>query len=189
MGDKVFHDDDAEGECFRKYKNAEASYLDHSDYLKSQPRYAFLFEYDADDYSSWAWGLKKAGYATNPIYAQTLIKYIEGYQLNELNQYAENEAKLDLPKFLEKIRGGLLHPSPGGVKPMDVTETANPADKKIDRKTSRKQRFKKTYIVKSGDSLYSLSKKYHTTVDALKRANHLKNVALQVGQKIKIPKK
>jgi len=90
-GEKVFHNDDAEGECFRKYEDAKASYLDHSNYLKSQPRYAFLFEYDANDYAAWAWGLKKAGYATNPIYAQTLIKYIEAYQLNELNDIAENK--------------------------------------------------------------------------------------------------
>jgi len=103
-GDKVYHNDDAEGECFRKYGDAKASYLDHSDYLKSQPRYAFLFEYDANDYASWAWGLKKAGYATNPIYAQTLIKYIEAYQLNELNNIAENDDDTNLENYFEKIR-------------------------------------------------------------------------------------
>jgi LysM repeat protein len=44
-------------------------------------------------------------------------------------------------------------------------------------------------VVKKGESLYSLSKKYSTTVDVLKKVNHLKKEALQVGQKIKIPKK
>jgi len=90
-GGKVYHDDDERGECFRQYEQAEESYEDHSNYLKSQERYASLFELDPNDYESWAWGLKKAGYATSPVYAQTLIKYIETYQLNVLNDYAAEE--------------------------------------------------------------------------------------------------
>lgn len=82
-GEKVYHDDDESGECFRKYGSSQDSYRDHSDYLKSQPRYAFLFDMDPSDYKSWAWGLKKAGYATNPKYPQQLIKYIEQYNLAE----------------------------------------------------------------------------------------------------------
>jgi LysM repeat protein len=90
-GGKVYHDDDERGECFRQYEQAEESYEDHSNYLKSQERYASLFELDPNDYEGWAWGLKKAGYATSPVYAQTLIKYIETYQLNVLNDYAAEE--------------------------------------------------------------------------------------------------
>jgi LysM repeat protein len=82
-GEKVYHDDDARGECFRSYKKAEESYVDHSDFLKNGPRYAFLFSYDPTDYSQWANGLKKAGYATNPKYPQILIKYIEDYNLQQ----------------------------------------------------------------------------------------------------------
>jgi hypothetical protein len=82
-GEKVYHDDDARGECFRKYAAAEDSYKDHSDYLRSQPRYASLFTLDPLDYKSWATGLKRAGYATNPKYAQILIKYIETYNLDD----------------------------------------------------------------------------------------------------------
>jgi len=82
-GEKVYHDDDARGECFRKYEAAEDSYRDHSDYLRSQPRYASLFTLDPLDYKSWATGLKRAGYATNPKYAQILIKYIETYNLDD----------------------------------------------------------------------------------------------------------
>lgn len=189
IGQKVYHDDDEQGECFRKYETAEASYLDHSDYLKSQPRYAFLFEYEANDYASWAWGLKKAGYATNPIYAQTLIKYIEGYQLNDLNKFTENEESLDMVAFLEKIRNKPLQPSSNGYKMVEPNENAAPSGHQKDTKSSKKTRFKKTYHVKSGDSLYSLSKKYNTTVEDLKRANHMKKDALQVGQEIKLPKK
>ena len=76
-GESVFHDDDANGECFRAYTNAEDSYRDHSDFLRSNKRYAFLFGFEATDYKNWARGLKKAGYATNPRYPDILIKNIE----------------------------------------------------------------------------------------------------------------
>ncbi|MBD0333844.1 MAG: glucosaminidase domain-containing protein, partial [Chitinophagaceae bacterium] len=63
-GESVFHDDDARGECFRKYEDPLDSYRDHSDFLKNRSHYAFLFELDPTDYEAWAYGLKKAGYAT-----------------------------------------------------------------------------------------------------------------------------
>lgn len=75
-GKKVYHDDDARNECFRKYRNASESFADHSEFLK-RPRYAFLFDYEVTDYKSWAKGLKKAGYATNPRYPDLLIRLIE----------------------------------------------------------------------------------------------------------------
>jgi len=80
-GESVKHNDDARGECFRKYASSEDSYRDHSDFLRGSQRYAFLFALDPTDYSGWAWGLKKAGYATNPRYATALIKTIEDYGL------------------------------------------------------------------------------------------------------------
>ena len=64
-GQVVYHDDDARGECFRSYAAAKDSYRDHSDYLSQTPRYSFLFKLNPEDYESWAYGLKKAGYATN----------------------------------------------------------------------------------------------------------------------------
>jgi len=82
-GDKVYHDDDARGECFRSYTEPEQSYRDHSDFLKASPRYAFLFQLDPTDYKSWATGLRQAGYATNYRYAQILIKLIEDYNLEQ----------------------------------------------------------------------------------------------------------
>jgi len=82
-GDKVYHDDDARGECFRSYTEPEQSYRDHSDFLKGSPRYAFLFQLDPTDYKSWATGLRQAGYATNYRYAQILIKLIEDYNLEQ----------------------------------------------------------------------------------------------------------
>lgn len=82
-GQTVSHDDDAKGECFRKYDNPMDSYKDHSDFLKNRPYYTSLFKLDPSDYKAWAYGLKKAGYATNPKYAQILIKLVEDYDLQQ----------------------------------------------------------------------------------------------------------
>lgn len=80
-GPTIRHTDNSRNECFRKYGKAEDSYYDHSDFLKSVPRYSFLFELNATDYKAWAHGLKKAGYATNPDYANMLIRTIEENEL------------------------------------------------------------------------------------------------------------
>ncbi len=93
-GATVFHDDDAAGECFRKYDKATDSYKDHSDFLRGSSRYAFLFDLDPADYKSWAYGLKKAGYATNPRYPEILIKHIEQYNLE---QYDQPGVQVDVP--------------------------------------------------------------------------------------------
>jgi LysM repeat protein len=82
-GDKMYQDDDAKNECFRVYKNAKESYLDHSSFLKKHQRYAFLFNYKSTDYKNWAKGLKDAGYATSATYAEALIKLIEDEKLNQ----------------------------------------------------------------------------------------------------------
>ena len=80
-GKKIYHDDDEEQECFRKYDNPEYSYRDHSLFLSNRARYSFLFDLKKDDYKQWAKGLKKAGYATDPKYPQKLIDLIQRYQL------------------------------------------------------------------------------------------------------------
>ncbi|WP_372949093.1 glucosaminidase domain-containing protein [Mariniphaga sp.] len=85
-GARVYHDDDEKGECFRKYKSVEESYLDHTNFLMSNPRYAFLFTLPPDDYKGWAKGLKDAGYATARHYDKSLIKIIEDHQLYRLDQ-------------------------------------------------------------------------------------------------------
>ena len=82
-GETVYHNDDEQGECFRKYSNPEESYKDHSDFLKAGDRYSQLFKLDPINYKGWALGLKKAGYATNPRYPQILINYIEKYNLQQ----------------------------------------------------------------------------------------------------------
>lgn len=87
-GDTYTYSDDRKDECFRKYKDAAQSYRDHSDFLKNNPRYSALFQLDPEDYEDWARGLKKCGYATNPIYAQKIIQTIEDYQLQEYTTLA-----------------------------------------------------------------------------------------------------
>lgn len=85
-GGVIFHDDDDKGECFRKYRTADESWLDHSEFLDKGQRYQFLFELDPIDYKAWAHGLKQAGYATNPRYPELLIKIIEDNELYLLDQ-------------------------------------------------------------------------------------------------------
>jgi LysM repeat protein len=82
-GPSVSHDDDARGECFRKYSSPYDSYKDHSDFLASRSHYSSLFKLNPTDYEAWAYGLKKAGYATNPKYPQILIKLIRDYNLQD----------------------------------------------------------------------------------------------------------
>lgn len=86
-------DDDAKGECFRVYDSAEESFRDHSDFLRYRDRYKFLFDLKPTDYKGWAYGLKKAGYATAPTYAESLIKYIEKYNLYEYDTLTSAEAE------------------------------------------------------------------------------------------------
>ncbi|TXN38345.1 LysM peptidoglycan-binding domain-containing protein [Flagellimonas hymeniacidonis] len=92
-GEFDFHDDDAKGECFRKYNHPMYSFRDHSIFLSSRSRYSFLFNYRRDDYKKWAYGLRQAGYATDRKYPQKLIALIERYNLDAYDE--------------EVVRGGL----------------------------------------------------------------------------------
>lgn len=85
-GPSVRHTDDEANECFRKYKTAEESFRDHSEFITTGNRYSFLFAYDIRDFKKWAYGLKKAGYATDPAYPTKLIKIIDDFRLYELDQ-------------------------------------------------------------------------------------------------------
>lgn len=92
-GEKVYADDDEQDECFRKYKSARESFEDHSQFLISRARYASLFALDPTDYKGWAFGLKTAGYATDPNYARKLIKLIEDYDLHKYDIGREPDMK------------------------------------------------------------------------------------------------
>jgi hypothetical protein len=85
-GPTIRHNDDSRNECFRKYRKPEESFYDHSDFLKTGSRYRFLFDIDPSDYKAWARGLKQAGYATNPDYANMLIRKIEENSLWNLDR-------------------------------------------------------------------------------------------------------
>ena len=182
-GEKVYHNDDEEGECFRKYSSAIDSYTDHSDYLKSQPRYAFLFSYETNDYTSWAWGLKKAGYATNPIYAQTVIKYVEKYNLNALNQLSNDNDNLSFNTYISSLKNGTTFV----VEPKIVEDKPKLSKKKNKDSRNVKKKFR-THIVKKGESLYTISKKYKVSIESIKEINSLRSDALQIGKKLKITK-
>lgn len=88
MGQRYFHEDDdydsqgnLEESCFRVYDSAHQSYLDHTDFLLYREYYKDCFNYDRTDYRNWAKALKRAGYATDPFYAQKLIRIIEENEL------------------------------------------------------------------------------------------------------------
>lgn len=72
--------------CYKKYSSVRESYKDHSDHIRSRKWYADLFNLSVTDYTSWAHGLKKAGYAEDPNYAYRLIYLIELYKLAELDK-------------------------------------------------------------------------------------------------------
>jgi len=85
-GKSIRHDDDAKNECFRSYKNPLRSYRDHSLFLVDRDRYRSLFKLKRKDYRGWAIGLKAAGYATDPKYAEKLISLIERFNLARFDE-------------------------------------------------------------------------------------------------------
>lgn len=148
QGDYDFHDDDEKGECFRKYNHPMFSFRDHSIFLTTRSRYAFLFDYRNTDYKKWAYGLRKAGYATDKRYPQKLIYLIEKYQLYTY------DTEISKTGYRKNI----------------VVATETDA----------------VHIVKKGDTLYSLSRKYYVSVDQLMQMNNLNSSNLSVGQKLMV---
>jgi LysM repeat protein len=186
-GEKVYHDDDARGECFRKYSDAEDSYKDHSDYLRTQPRYASLFSLDPLDYKGWATGLKKAGYATNPRYAQILIKYIENYRLDEYTLVAMGK-KVDGPfnsiekeKSASASQNGALNNIAISTQPVTVPEelakpaiAVSTANNKPDYPTGEfTLNNTRVIFAKEGNSLLALAEKYNIKLRHLLDFNDL----------------
>ena len=103
-GERVYHTDDAPDECFRKYDSVEESYEDHAEFLDQSPRYDSLFAYSSSDYHSWARGLKAAGYATAPDYAQRLTRIIEE---NKLYLFDEDNGAALYAARMRAERGGV----------------------------------------------------------------------------------
>lgn len=112
-GEKVYHDDDKKGECFRKYKHPSESFKDHSNFLSSRGRYASLFQLNKKDYKGWAKGLRKAGYATDPKYPSKLISLIERYNLDEYDTIQASteveKAEMSTPNTYTIKKGDTLY--------------------------------------------------------------------------------
>jgi LysM repeat protein len=123
-GPKIYHNDDANGECFRVYDNAEASFIDHSNFLKTRTHYAFLFKLDVRDFTSWAFGLKQAGYATNPNYPAQLIKAINDYDLAQYTLIAIEQKKKGIDFVITPAPTKELPPAPA--QATDTTITVAP---------------------------------------------------------------
>lgn len=107
-GRTVRHTDDAPNECFRAYGNPKDSYEDHSKFLSGRARYASLFKLDITDYRGWARGLKKAGYATDPSYANRLIQIIEDYELYKYDKFNKRDMRAE-KREEERVTSGTAH--------------------------------------------------------------------------------
>ena len=123
-GARVYHDDDEKGECFRAYDSVKDSYDDHAEFLDKQPRYDSLFRYAATDYRSWARGLKAAGYATAPDYAERLVRIIEDAKLYLLDRpngdalYAQRRHEQQHPDEWFSSQSSVSHTEAGsGIDP------------------------------------------------------------------------
>jgi len=171
-GDKVYHDDDARGECFRSYMSAEDSYRDHSDFLRTNQRYASLFSLDPTDYPGWAHGLKKAGYATNPRYPVLLIKTIEDYNLQLYTQVALGQA-VDPDLILVKTEPAPdTRPEPVVKTPVAVVITPKAEVKTWPDGVFTINGTKVTYVP-AGTSLLAFAKKHDITLPRLLEFNDM----------------
>lgn len=176
QGPTFTHTDDAEDECFKKYKCAADSYRDHSELLKRNPRYAPLFKIKPTDYASWSVCLRKCGYATNPQYAQKLIKIIEDFDLQKYTYSA-----FDNTAFTDNSVNPLASSSPGidtNKKPVittDSTTAAKPRENVTPLKpanttpTLTAQR----HIVKEGETLSMIAKSEGIEVKSIRQLNLL----------------
>ncbi len=142
-GKSMRYDDDAKGECFRVYDSAEESFQDHSDFLRYLDRYKFLFDLKTTDYKGWAFGLKKAGYATDPNYPAKLIKYIEDYKLYEYDTmtYDESERVAESILYKADVASGDSKVASGKKQ---VTVKKERKDRKV--RKARKKHFKEESV-------------------------------------------
>ncbi len=179
-GQVVYHDDDAKGECFRSYATDAESYRDHSDYLSQTPRYAFLFKLNPEDYESWAYGLKKAGYATNLKYSQILIKLIRDYSL-------ENYSLIALGKLpMEASTEGVLanEMNPGSPEPAtDSTFQKNKSAASYPEGLFSINAAKVIYA-RSGVSLLSLSNQFQIPLARLLEFNDMNQEDILSGDQL-----
>ena len=180
QGKVYYKDDDNRNDSFRVYDTPEDSFRDHSLFLQKK-NYSKLFELDKNDYKGWAYGLKKAGYATNPKYPQLLIGIIKKYNLTQYDSPEGTEvAKIKrvdrvftkIDKKEDKAIKDSLQNTPPQITP--APSTPLPADK--------------SYTIKQGDTLYNISKRFGLSVDDLMQLNNMADSNIKIGQKIVIAK-
>lgn len=193
-GRKMYHDDDARQECFRCYSDADDSYRDHSLFLVNGARYQSLFKLSVTDYKGWAKGLKAAGYATSPTYADKLIEIIERYGLDRYDKSGGVRLKPgQIPHQPMLVNGQRCVRLREGETLKDIAREYgmqlsllrrfNEAERKfvppagtliyLERKKSRADREHRTYVVKKGDSLWSISQQFGVKMKPLANRNHL----------------
>ena len=214
-GRKVYHDDDAKNECFRKYRKVSDSFRDHSEFLKNRDRYAFLFDYKMTDYTSWAKGLKKAGYATHPEYAEKLITLIERFNLDQYDKASKSgKRKVKKPKRRDrkeifKSENGLKYvlAETGDTYDIIATEQSlwlwellafNDCEKDqelaqgnlVYLEMKKKKAKSEFHIVKEGETLHFISQLYGIQLAKLQYKNRLKkDQNIQVGKKLFLRKR
>lgn len=157
--------------CFRKYNTVEEAFKDRSRFLSNNKNYQKLFKYNRTDYKKWAYGLQKSGYAASRYYAAHLIKTIERYNLHQFDLI--DSAVIDTLA----IKTDSLFVDTGIVTPKSVNSKAD---------VKSKSETKIYHKVKSGESLYTIAKKYKVKVEALKKQNKLKSNKIKPGQRLLI---
>ena len=194
-GKSVRHDDDERNECFRAYKHPKQSYEDHSKFLVSRPRYASLFKLKMTDYKGWARGLKKAGYATNPRYAEQLIGIIELYDLDKYDKKGGLKWMKENPNPHQPyIANGLVYiVVRSGDTWKSISKEFDISRKKLrkyndlykgyelqvgdilylEKKNRRADKEHIVHVLRAGESMYSISQKYGIRLKRLYKLNKM----------------
>lgn len=195
QGKTVRHNDDARGECFRAYKHPKQSYEDHSKFLAGRPRYASLFKLKITDYKGWARGLKKAGYATDPRYAQRLIDIIELYDLDKYDKKGGLKwMKENTNPHQPYIANGLLYMVVrAGDTWKSISKEFDISQKKLrkyndlykgyelqpgdilylEKKNRKAQKEHIVHVLRAGESMYLISQKYGIRLKNLYKLNKM----------------
>jgi LysM repeat protein len=190
-GQTIQYDDDHKNECFRVYDTDDSSWRDHSDFLKNTPRYAFLFYLDPLDYKAWAYGLRKAGYATNKQYAEKLINTIETYHLQQYSAQAiagmkstpQNDFAVMLDKKVEEDRKAMgIAESRPVVPTVEKSSALYPAG--LFQINNRNVLY-----LPEGTQLIAIADKYHIRLNRLLGYNELQSDVLSKDMLIYLTKK
>lgn len=175
-GSKVYHDDDARGECFRSYTSSSDSYMDHSNFLKGSDRYSSLFQLDPTDYKSWAYGLKKAGYATNIKYSQIIIRLIEEYNLQQYSLIALGKLSPSEELIAGAGSNNITISAPPSEQPVAVLEFPG-EDVRVEKKYPAGEfsiNNTRVIFVKSGTSLLGIAQQFDISLGRLLDFNDIK---------------